>query len=341
MRIEDLVRVNIRNTAPYSTARDEYQGGEIGTFLDANESPYPNGYNRYPDPHQVELKAKISQIKGIAPKNIFIGNGSDEAIDLLFRIFCSPGSDNALAISPSYGMYRVAADINDIEMREVALREDFSLDTEAIIARCDPHSKLLFLCSPNNPSGNLLEKGAVEYLIENFKGIVVIDEAYIDFANDEGFLAQVTHRENLVVLQTLSKAWGMAGLRLGMAFASEYIIKMMSRVKYPYNINVEAQSIVKQMLTKSISDSVAQIIEQREWVASQLASLPRVKHIYPSDANFLLVEVDNAPQIYSQLIEQGVIVRDRSRIEGCKNCLRITIGTDQECRRLIEIMKQL
>ncbi len=341
MKIEDLVRENIRNTAPYSTARDEYQGGEIGTFLDANESPYPNGYNRYPDPHQVELKAIISKIKGIGTEHIFLGNGSDEPIDLLFRIFCSPGADNAVAISPSYGMYSVAAQINDIEMRQVSLRSDFSLDTEAVMARCDSHSKLLFLCSPNNPSGNLLAKDAVEYLIENFEGIVVIDEAYIDFANDEGFLAQVAHRENLVVLQTLSKAWGMAGLRLGMAFASEYIIKMMSRVKYPYNINVEAQSIVKQMLTKPISDEVAQIIEQRECVASQLATLPCVRRIFPSDANFLLVEVDNAPQIYSQLIEQGVIVRDRSRIEGCKDCLRITIGTPLECRRLIEIMKKL
>ncbi|MFI3285743.1 MAG: histidinol-phosphate transaminase [Rikenellaceae bacterium] len=336
MKIEELVRTNIRNLAPYSTARDDYQGGELGIFLDANENPYESGYNRYPDPHQRALKAQIADIKAIPVENIFIGNGSDEPIDLLFRIFCDPKVHNAISISPTYGMYRVSADINGVEMREVALNSDFSLNCEAIIEASDAQSRLLFLCSPNNPTANLLAEEDVEWLLNNFNGIVVVDEAYIDFAASRGFLHRLPQFENLVVLQTLSKAWGMAGLRLGLAFASEYIVGLMSRVKYPYNINIVTQKLVSELLLSPIEDVVDEIVEQRERVAEAIASARIVKHIFPSDANFLLVEVEDATEVYNALIEEGIIVRDRSRVRGCEGCLRITIGTPEENNRLIE-----
>ncbi|MFR9523310.1 MAG: histidinol-phosphate transaminase [Rikenellaceae bacterium] len=341
MNIKELVRENIKNLAPYSTARDDYQGGELGIFLDANENPYQSGYNRYPDPHQIKLKEQLSKIKGVGVQHIFIGNGSDEPIDLLFRVFCDPGVHNAISITPTYGMYRVSADINNVEMREVSLKADFSLDCGAIIAASDAQSRLLFLCSPNNPTANLLAVGDVEWLLDNFKGIVVVDEAYIDFAASEGFLPRLAEFENLVVLQTLSKAWGMAGLRLGLAFASEYIVGLMSRVKYPYNINIVTQKLVGELLQTPIESVVAQIVEQREIVAAAISSASVVRHIYPSDANFLLVEVDDAPKIYQALIGEGIIVRDRSRVHGCGGCLRITIGTPAENDRLIEKINSL
>ncbi len=341
MKIEKLVRANIRNLSPYSTARDDYQGDELGIFLDANENPYDSGYNRYPDPHQKRLKAQLSKIKGVDTEHIFIGNGSDEPIDLLFRIFCDPGVHNAISISPTYGMYRVSADINGVEMREVALKEDFSLDCSAIIEASDVQSRLLFLCSPNNPTANLLDEKDIEYLINNFKGIVVVDEAYIDFAANRGFLGKLPRFENLVVLQTLSKAWGMAGLRLGLAFASEYIVDLMSRVKYPYNINIVTQKLVEELLDAPIDDVVDEIVEQRERVAEAIAQARVVKRIYPSDANFLLVEVDDAEMVYCTLIENGIIVRDRSRVRGCEGCVRITIGTPEENDHLIEMMNLL
>lgn len=341
MDIRKLVRENIRSLAPYSTARDDYQGGELGIFLDANESPYQNGYNRYPDPHQRTLKSIISAKKGVPAANIFIGNGSDEPIDLLYRIFCEPSRDNAISISPSYGMYRVAADINGVELREVSLNADFSLDCEAIFAACDSNSRLLFLCSPNNPTANLLDEMSVEYLISNFGGVVVVDEAYIDFADSCGFAPRLAEFENLVVLQTLSKAWGMAGLRLGLAFGSEYIVELMSRVKYPYNINVVTQHLVGELLQTPIDDKVTQIVEQRKRIESSIASASVVRRVYPSDANFLLIEVDDAPRVYQALIAERIIVRDRSRVALCTNCLRISVGTPEENSRLIEIINAL
>ncbi len=340
-RIAKYVRENIKNLAPYSTARDDYQGGELGIFLDANENPYESGYNRYPDPHQKELKVQLSAIKSIPATNIFIGNGSDEPIDLLFRIFCDPGVHNAISISPTYGMYRVSADINGVEMRSVALNADFSLNCEAMLGASDTQSRLMFLCSPNNPTANLLAEKDVEFLIRNFDGIVVVDEAYIDFAQSAGFLPRLSEFDNLVVLQTLSKAWGLAGLRFGLAFASEYIVELMSRVKYPYNINIVTQKLVGELLETPPTEAVAEIVAQRERVAEAIASAPIVRHIYPSDANFLLVEVDDAPRIYTALIAEGIIIRDRSRVAGCEGCLRITIGTPEENDRLIEKMNNL
>lgn len=310
-------------------------------FLDANENPYDNGYNRYPDPHQKRLKASISNIKGVATENIFIGNGSDEPIDLVYRIFCDPGKHNAISIAPTYGMYRVSADINGVEMREVGLNEDFSLNCEAILDACDDNSRLLFLCSPNNPTGNLLDISDVEHLIKSFEGIVVVDEAYIDFASDRGFLPRLSEFDNLIVLQTLSKAWGMAGLRLGLAFASEYIIQIMSNVKYPYNINIVTQKIVEEQLSHSVSDAIAEIVEQRERVEREISGAKIVKKIYHSDANFLLVEVEDAAMAYNALVDEGIIVRDRSRVRGCAGCLRITIGTVEENDRLIDIINRL
>lgn len=338
MDIEKLIRDNIRALAPYSTARDDYSGEELGIFLDANENPYESSYNRYPDPHQAKLKGIISNIKGVGADHIFLGNGSDEPIDLLYRVFCDPAVHNAISISPTYGMYRVAADINNIEMREVALREDFSLDREAMLAACDNNSRLMFLCSPNNPTGNLLDRGDVEYLLRHFEGIVVIDEAYIDFADDEGFVGRLSEFENLVVLQTLSKAWGMAGLRVGLAFASEYIVGLLSKVKYPYNLGVVTQKIVEEQLGKPIESMVREIVEERRRVSDILEAVESVERVYPSDANFLLVKVKDARGMYGKLIEDGIIVRDRSRVRGCEGCLRITIGLRSENDLLVEAL---
>jgi histidinol-phosphate aminotransferase len=331
-----LVRKNILNLSPYSTARDEYDG-PLGIYLDANENPYNNTYNRYPDPHHRLLKERLSQIKNLPAHQIFIGNGSDEAIDLVFRVFCEPGLDNAVSIAPTYGMYKVAAAINNIVLREVRLREDFSLDTEALLAAADQQTQLLFLCSPNNPTGNRFPAEEIERIIQQFNGIVVLDEAYIDFSEQSGFLSRLTEFPNLIILQTLSKAWGLAGLRIGLAFAREDIIAILSQVKYPYNINSIAQQIALEQLNKNIDTQVSEIRSQRKWVEEQLAAIPAVQHVYPSDANFLLVKVDNPREIYSHLIEQGIIVRDRSGVPGCAGCLRITIGTPEENRRMIDV----
>ena len=336
------MRDNIKNLKPYSTARDEYSGS-IGIYLDANESAYENGYNRYPDPHQKELKAVISKIKDVEVENIFLGNGSDEPIDVIMRVFCEPKQDNVVAISPSYGMYGVAADINNLEYRDVALNEDFSLDVERVLAACDANSKVLMLCSPNNPSGNLLCAEKVEILLNNFNGIVVVDEAYIDFAEGNSWLKRLGEFSNLIVLQTFSKAWGMAGLRLGMAFASPEIIAVMSRVKYPYNISSLVQSVVlgrlkEEIATGNVAKQVAQIKSERARVAAILAELPKVKRVYKSDSNFLLVKVDEATPTYNMLIENGVIVRNRDSVTGCKGCLRITIGLPSENNRMLELM---
>ena len=337
-KIEALVRPNIRALCPYSTARDEYQGA-LGIFLDANESPYPTGWNRYPDPHQKALKAKLAAIKGVPAECLFLGNGSDEAIDLMFRIFCTPGVDNAVAIDPSYGMYNVAADINDIEMRRIPLGPEFSLPAEELLAAADAHTKLLFLCSPNNPSGNAFPTAELESLIRRFPGIVVLDEAYADFSAKGSLRGLLPEFPNLVIFQTLSKAYGLAGLRLGMAFASPYIIRLMSMVKYPYNINQSTQQLVSEALDRPIDAQVAEIIAQRARVAAALPAFAFVHRVYPSDANFLLVQVDDADALYAHLIADGIIVRNRNRVTGCAGCLRITIGLTSENDRLLQSLQ--
>lgn len=343
MSIEDvmrLVRKNILSLAPYSTARDEYKGA-LGVFLDANENPFENGYNRYPDPRQAKLKALISQIKSVPSNSIFIGNGSDEAIDLCYRIFCEPRKDNAVMIAPSYGMYRVAADINDVEVREVALGSGFSLPTDELLAACDEKTKLMFLCSPNNPSGNSFPMEQMEYLLERFKGIMIVDEAYIDFASQPSMLTRLQGYKNLIVLQTLSKAYGLAALRLGLAFADERIITLFSNVKYPYNINLAGMQKAEELLRRDVADEIQQLKSERERVVSQLTEIDCVKHVYPSDANFILVQVTDAKSIYEELIGQQIIVRDRSRVKGCENCLRVTIGTPAENNKLLNILSTI
>ena len=340
MDIRELLRENIRTLAPYSTARDEYQG-ELGIYLDANENPYDNNYNRYPDPHQKNLKRRLAEIKGVPVEKIFIGNGSDEPIDLVFRLFCEPRRHNAVSIAQTYGMYKVAAAFNDVQMREVQLEPGFTLDAEKLLAAADENTRLLFLCSPNNPSGNCFPKKEIEKVIRRFNGIVILDEAYIDFAGQPGFLSELDEYPNLVILQTLSKAWGMAGLRLGLAFAQPLIVDTLSRVKYPYNINVVTQKIVLEQLRKSPDAQIAEIVSERGRVLEGLAKNPVIRKIHPTDANFVLVEVDEPRTIYDRLIGAGIIVRDRSRIKGCEGCLRITIGTPKENDRLLETLKKL
>ncbi|MDE6560724.1 MAG: histidinol-phosphate transaminase [Muribaculaceae bacterium] len=337
MQITDLIRPNIRSLQPYSTARDEYEG-ELGTFLDANESPFDNGYNRYPDPHQKRLKSLLAPLKGVAMENIFIGNGSDEAIDLLFRIFCEPGRSNAISIAPSYGMYEVAADTNDVKMRKMLLNDDFSLPVGRLLEAADSDSRLLFICSPNNPTGNAFPRKEIERVVREFPGIVVVDEAYIDFSDEPGMLPILSGFPNLVVLQTLSKAWGMAGLRCGLAFASSEIIGYMNRVKYPYNINVATSAIAERLLSEPVPSHIKVIKEEREKLAEILATLPFVRKVYPSDANFLLVKVDDANALYDYLIANKIIVRNRDKVALCKGCLRMTVGTPEENLRLIQIL---
>ena len=337
--LEELVRPNIRALKPYSTARDEFSGGEITTWLDANENPYDNGVNRYPDPHQKLLKQKIAALKGVREEQVFIGNGSDEAIDLCYRIFCRPGVDNAVSIAPTYGMYRVAAQTNGVELREVPLGADFSLPVEALLAAADGRTKLLWLCSPNNPTGNAFPAQEIESLLRRFDGIVVLDEAYIDFADGGGFLPRLGEFPNLIILQTLSKAWGMAGLRLGLAFASEEIAGLFGRVKYPYNINTLTQRAVAESLRRDISAEVAAIRAERSRLAAALAACPCIGQVYPSEGNFLLVRTAAPDLLYRELVAAGVIVRNRSRIAGCEGCLRITVGTPAENARMIETVK--
>jgi len=337
--IEKLLRPNIAALTPYSTARDEYSG-PIGVFLDANESPYDNGCNRYPDPHQARLKARIGALKGISAENLFLGNGSDEAIDLVFRLFCEPGRDNAVAIAPSYGMYTVAAAINDIAVRQVLLEEDFSLDTEKLLAAADDRTKVLFLCSPNNPSGNAFPKEQLLGIIRRFPGIVVVDEAYIDFSDKGSLVEDALARENLIVLQTLSKARAMAGLRIGLAISNPEIIQYMSMVKYPYNLSVAAMEKALALLEKPIDEEVAILKLERERLAALLPELPFVRTVFPSDANFLLVRVSDADGLYRFLLDRGIIVRNRNRIAGCAGCLRMTVGIPAENDALLNALKE-
>lgn len=333
--IESYIRENIAALFPYSTARDEYKG-DLGTFLDANESPYENMTNRYPDPQQKELKALLGKIKGISAGNIFLGNGSDEAIDLVFRIFCTPGKDNAIAITPSYGMYKVAAAINDIKIKEVPLGEDFGLPAGKILEEVDSNTKVIFLCSPNNPTGNSFPAKEMLQIAEKFNGIMVIDEAYIDFSRQQSMASWIGEYPNIIVLQTLSKAWGMAGLRIGLAVADKRIIEVMGKVKYPYNINVASMRIAMEHLERGIGQEIAEIISEREKLAYALGSLPIVEKVYPSDANFILAKFNDADAVYSHLISEGIIVRNRNSVKGCAGCLRISIGMPQENARLLE-----
>ena len=337
--INSLVRGCIAALTPYSTARDEYQGA-LGVFLDANESPYENGYNRYPDPHQKALKAQIAAIKGVKAENIFIGNGSDEAIDLVFRVFCEPRVDNVVAIAPSYGMYKVAAAINDVEIREVQLGEEYSLPVEDILAAADENTKALFLCSPNNPTGNSFPREEILRLVDEFEGMVVVDEAYIDFAEAASLRSEIATRPNLIVLQTMSKAWAMAGLRVGLALADSRVIELMSQVKYPYNINVATMSIVSGLLTKGVDSEVAEIKAQRAVLAEALEGMAMVQRVYPSDANFILARFDDADAVYDYLIADGIIVRNRNRVKGCEGCLRLTVGLPEENDKLIKSLKR-
>lgn len=342
MKIEDvlkLVRPNILGLEAYSTARDDCGSNRPEIFLDANENPYNNGINRYPDPHQKALKSRISEIKGIAAGSLFLGNGSDEAIDLVYRVFCEPGESNTVSIAPSYGMYEVAATMNDVEFRKVQLRPDFAMDTEAMLAATDSKTRLMFICSPNNPTGNSFPAEQIEELLERFGGVVVLDEAYIDFSVRPSLASLVKRYPNLIVLQTLSKAWGMAGLRIGLAIADPAVIALMSKVKYPYNINVLAQKMALMKLDEAAKDkAVAEIVGQRFRLEKELAKCPEVKGIYSSDANFLLVRFDNPDEVYGRLLAGGVIVRNRSKVPGCEGCLRITVGTPAENDRLLRLL---
>jgi histidinol-phosphate aminotransferase len=337
--IDSLVRKNIQRLKPYSSARDEFQG-TASVFLDANENPNPSPYNRYPDPLQKELKSKISSIKKVAPENIFLGNGSDEPIDLLFRAFCEPGIDNVVIPQPTYGMYSVSANINNIEIKQVSLTPDFDLDVTAIKNCWDNNSKLLFLCSPNNPSGNLLSREKIIELVNSFHGLVIVDEAYIDFTNQPSFSQRLNEFNNLVILQTLSKAWGLAAIRLGMCFANKAIIQVLNKIKSPYNISILTQQIaLKELEMEDRKEKwVKEILDERENLIQQLKSIKSVINVYPSDANFVLAKMKDAKLMYQKLIEREIVVRDRSSVILCDNCLRITVGTKTENQKLLNAL---
>ena len=339
--LDSLVRDNIKKMTAYSSARHEFTGN-ASVFLDANEnsfgSPLPDNFNRYPDPLQSKVKEKLSRIKGVPSQNIFLGNGSDEAIDLLYRIFCLPGRDNVIIFPPTYGMYEVCAEMNDVKVKKVNLTPDYQLDMDAIENAIDPFTKLIFICSPNNPTGNSINRTDIETILNNFDGIVAIDEAYINFAKQKTFIAELTEYPNLVVMQTMSKAWGLAGLRLGMAFASQPIIELMNKVKYPYNINTATQLLALEALDNIqwVNEHIAATVVEREKLKNVLLDLPTTEMVYPSDANFLLVRMKEARNIYGQLCDNGIIVRDRSKVILCEDCLRITVGTPEENKLLIE-----
>ena len=335
------MRPNIRAMQPYSSARDEFHGS-ASVFLDANENPYNAPYNRYPDPMQWRLKERISEIKGVPVASIFLGNGSDEPIDLLLRAFCEPGKEKMLTTDPTYGMYQVAAEVNNVACVKVPLREDFSLDLPALLAHIDDATKLIYLCSPNNPTGNSLGHDVIREVLRRFPGIVVVDEAYIDFSAGPSFLRELGEWPNLVVLQTLSKAWGCAAIRLGMAFASPEIIGVLNKIKYPYNVNLLTQEKALELLDEDrMRTQLAQILQERTRLRRDLSAIPLVRRIYPTDANFLLVDVGDADGVYHKLVEEGIIVRNRNRVTLCRGCLRITVGTPEEDDRLLEALKNM
>lgn len=339
--LEKITRENIKKLVPYSSARDEFSG-EAKVFLDANEnslgSPLPKWYNRYPDPHQLKVKEAISNIKGIAPEHIFLGNGSDECIDLLYRSFCEPKKDNVIICPPTYGMYEVSANINDVEVRKAALTDDFQLDLIHLENLVDANTKLIWICSPNNPTGNCLNREDIEMVLNNFNGIVVIDEAYINFAKQKSFIQDLVDYPNLVVMQTFSKAWGLAALRLGTAFASVAIIDILNKVKPPYNINQASQELALKALEEvgQVNDMIREIVDMREALAEVFERIPTVEKVYPSDANFILVKIKDARRVYEYLLTTGIVVRDRSNVKLCDDCLRITVGTEKENTLLVD-----
>jgi histidinol-phosphate aminotransferase len=342
MDINKLVRPNVLKLKPYSSARDDFKGN-ASVFLDANENPFPSEYNRYPDPHQWALKEKIASIKKVKVEQILLGNGSDEPIDLLIRAFCEPSTDNVLIPQPTYGMYTVSAEVNAVQIKTINLTSDFDIDLDSTRKAWDKNTKLLFLCSPNNPSGNLLSMDKIKVLLNEFTGLVIVDEAYIDFTDYEGFVPLLNQFPNLVILQTLSKAWGLANLRLGMCFAGPTIISVLNKIKPPYNIN----GITQQIALKSLGQielknkRVYEIITEREWAKKELLQITSVKKVYPSQANFLLVKMANARNVYEKLTTKGIVLRDRSSVVLCDNCLRITIGTREENETLISELKKL
>lgn len=340
--LKELIRPNIWSLAPYSCARNEFTG-EASVFLDANENPYNQPFNRYPDPLQLQLKEKIAALKGVRPTQIMLGVGSDEPIDLIFRIFCEPSKDNVVAINPTYGMYGVCADINNVEYKQVNLNADFTLDAAKVLKACDKNTKVIFLCSPNNPTGNSLARTEIEKIVTGFEGIVVIDEAYIDFSNEPSWLASLDLYPNIIVLQTFSKAWGMAALRCGMAFASEDIIAFFNKVKYPYNLNLLTQEAVYKQVENvdQKNEWVKALLMERKKMMAALEALPLVKQIYPTDANFVLVKVDDANGAYKQLVDKGIIVRNRNSVTLCEGCLRITVGTPSENKQLLTALQQM
>lgn len=342
--LNELIRPNIAQLTPYSSARDEFSG-EAKVFLDANEnslgSPLSKWYNRYPDPHQVSIKNKLSVVKGIAAEHIFLGNGSDECIDLLYRSFCTPSKDNVIICPPTYGMYEVSAHINDIELKKIPLLPNFQLNLIDIEQSIDVHTKLIWICSPNNPTGNSINRLDIETILNNFNGIVVIDEAYINFSKQISFVQELTEYPNLVVLQTFSKAWGLAGLRLGMAFASTAIIEVLNRVKPPYNINQATQELALKALEEvgQVNDMIRLLVDMRDALSTVFKSMPTVQEVYPSDANFLLVKIKDARKVYEFLLTKGIVLRDRSNVQLCDDCLRITVGSEQDNTILVEAMQ--
>ena len=341
--IENLIRDNVKRLAPYSSARDEFNG-KASVFLDANEnslgSPLIKWYNRYPDPHQLALKTAISQIKHTPVDRIFLGNGSDECIDVLYRSFCRPGKDNIIICPPTYGMYEVSANINDIEVRVAPLLDDFQLNLAHLENLVDENTRIIWICSPNNPTGNAINRADIELTLNNFNGLVVVDEAYINFSKTQSFIKELEEYPNLVVLQTFSKAWGLAGLRLGMAFADKAIIDILNKVKPPYNINQATQELALKALEEvgQVNDMIKEIVLMRDAMAEVLSRVPIVRKVYPSDANFLLIKIDNATQVYNYLISKEIVVRNRSNILLCADCLRITIGTEKENTLLIDAL---
>jgi len=341
-----LIRENIRKLIPYASARDEFSGS-AHIFLDANEnslgSPVAPAYNRYPDPHQIKIKERLTEIKGLLPQHIFLGNGSDECIDLLYRAFCNPGLDNVIIHPPTYGMYEVSAHIHDVEVRRAPLTGNFELDLDAIENLVDDKTKIIWICSPNNPTGNAFSRQDIEMILNNFDGLVVIDEAYVNFSRQQSFIRELTEYPNLVVLQTLSKAWGLAGLRLGMAFASDLIIDVLNRIKPPYNIGQATQDIVLQALhgTARVNEMIKEIVQMRNELADQIGRLSSVLNVYPSEANFLLVKIKDSRVVYESLLELGIVVRDRSSAPGCSDCLRITVGTKEQNDKLLTILSNI
>lgn len=339
--LKELTRPNIWNLAPYSCARNEYSGKQASVFLDANENPYNSLCNRYPDPLQLELKARLSAIKGVPAENIFLGNGSDEAIDLLYRCFTRPGKDNVVAIEPTYGMYRVCADINDVEYRTVMLNDRYQLDAGAVLAACDDNTKAIWLCSPNNPTGNSLNRAEMMKILDSFQAIVVVDEAYGDFTREPSMATELKSHPNLIVLNTMSKAWGCAGLRLGMAYASKEIIDIYNKVKYPYNVNILTQQKALEMLKDpfQVDSWVHTLRMERDRVIEAFKLLPVCEEVYPTDANFFLARMTDATGIYNYLVDNGIIVRNRTNVTLCHNCLRITIGTRSENAQLLGALR--